>query len=297
MKTTMARVVTGFLMVTAFLAAAPASAQFAGNSHLIPVIARLQGAEGTFWKSDLSITNASPFPVTLGAAFFREKTPNDFPVFSFPVTVTIAAEKTLTVEDVLGTWFPAEGDTKGMLFLVADSEEADLAVSSRTYNAADPRGTYGQAVQPSLFPAVYGAGKAIAPGVRNDADYRTSLGILNLGPSTAIARIRVYDADGNEVVDTTRTIQRFSMDQWNVTQLGVPTLDRPGQVEVSVDPSSGGYSVCDTGQFMESTALLAYTSTVDNRTGDAVFSLAQASWADYYEQCGETPDEDCDPMN
>ncbi len=48
---------------------------------------------------------------------------------------------------------------------------------------------------------------------------------------------------------------------------------------------------------MESTALLASVSTVDNRTGDAVFSLAQTSRTDYSEQCGETPDDDCDPMN
>ncbi len=85
--------------------------------------------------------------------------------------------------------------------------------------------------------------------------------------------------------------------RWNVTQLGVPTLARPGQIEASVDPSFEGYSICDTGQFMESSALLAHASTVDNRTGGAVFSLAQTSWADYSEQCGETPDDDCDPMN
>ncbi len=53
----------------------------------------------------------------------------------------------MTVEDVLGTWFPAEGNTKGALVLLAelrdagDEDYAQLSAATRVFNNADPAAT------------------------------------------------------------------------------------------------------------------------------------------------------------
>jgi len=295
MKTAMRRLtVSGILLACLLGVAPPAHAQFVTGLHLIPVIARLHGAQGTFWKSDVAISNVGTAPAQVQAAFFREHQTNQFPM-SLPVKATIPAGETLVVEDVLGTWFASEGDTKGALLLLSPSEGASLAVTSRTYNAADPKGTYGQAVPSAFLNMIFGVGQAIVPGVRNDDDYRSSIGILNIGPKAAIAHITFFDASGKAVAEQAKTIPSFSLEQWNVSTLGLPKLAKPGRAVVTLDVSTSGYDPCDTGMFLMSSLLVVYGSTVDNRTGDAVFSLGQVQWQDYADTCGEAPDDGCDP--
>jgi len=289
------RLVVSLVVAAILLGIVPAAqAQFVMPMHLIPVIARLHGAQGTFWKSDLSISNVGTVDATVQAAFFREKKANQFPL-SFPVSVTVPAGDTVTVEDVLGTWFPNEGDTKGALLILSPTTGAALAVASRTYNAADPKGTYGQAVPSAFLNMIFGVGQAIVPGIRNDDNYRSSIGILNIGPKAAKAHITFFDASGKAVAEQTKTIQSFSLEQWNVSKLGLPKLDKPGRAVVTLDVSTSGYDPCDVGTFLMSSVLLVYGSTVDNRTGDAVFSMGQVQWDEYAQTCGSTPNDDCNP--
>jgi len=276
--------------------ARPVRAQFVAGVHMIPVIARLHGAQQTFWKSDLSISNVGASSTTVNGFFYREKQDNGFIGFNTPmVQVAIPAGETLTVEDVLGTWFPSQGDTKGVLIITSSTEgEAALAVTSRTYNAADPKGTYGQAVPSSLLDMVFGAGRTILSGIRNDDDFRSSIGIVNLGPK-AVVRITFYDASGAVVAETTKTIQSFSLEQWNVAKLGMPKLGKPGRAVIALDASTPGYDPCAAGNFSQFSSLLAYGSTVDNRTGDAVFSSGQTQWSEYVATCGGSPPGRCNP--
>ena len=76
--------------------------------------------------------------------------------------------------------------------------------------------------------------------------------------------------------------------------LGLPNLSVPGRVVVSVDSSTWGFNPCDPGTLMMSSMLVVYGSTVDDRTGDAVFSLGQVQWQEYTDTCGSPPNEGCD---
>ena len=129
--------VRSVLLVACVAVASPASAQFASPFHILPVVAKLQGEQGTDWRSDVSISNLSDAPATVGLNFLREKRANAFPEEP-DVTLVLPAGATRQIEDVLGTHFPGEGATKGALIVQTVDDSADpamLAVSSRTYNA------------------------------------------------------------------------------------------------------------------------------------------------------------------
>ena len=65
-------------VIVAAALAAPAAAQFASPLHIIPVIAKLKGDQGTDWRSDGAITNVTSAIVTVRMQFFREATSNSF---------------------------------------------------------------------------------------------------------------------------------------------------------------------------------------------------------------------------
>jgi len=279
--------------------AGSAGAQMVSPMHIIPVIAKAQGEAGTDWQSDLAVSNVSAVAVTVRAAFFREATNNQF-LYDFPVNVNVQPGETLMVADVLGTWFPSQGNnTKGVLFLLGEpagggsEDEVLLAVSSRTYNNADPNATYGQTVGSGLFNLVFGQGTSVLPGVRHDDRFRSNVGVVNLSPLAATLLVTTYDTTGAQRAQVTKTVESFSLRQWSLDSLGVSSLGG-GRVEVEIDPATITWDPCDP-QYVPGLApglFLAYLSKVDQATGDAEFGLGQVDWTGYAEECGEVPD-DC----
>ena len=280
--------------------AGTASAQVVSPMHIIPVIAKIQGEAGTDWQSDLSISNLAEVAVIVRAAFFREATNNAFS-FSFPFDVTLQPGETLMVEDVLGTWFPDEGNsTKGVLMLLGEPEDgggeaaALLAVSSRTYNNADPNATYGQTVSSALFGLIFGQGTSVLTGARHDDRFRSNAGVVNLSPSPITLLVSTYDTAGTQRAQVTQTVESFSMRQWSLDSLGVSTL-AGGRIEVELDPATITWDPCDPQTIPGLTPglFVAYLSKVDQATGDAEFGLGQVDWTDYIVDCGESPEDDC----
>ncbi len=296
MRATGARVRVVVLVVAALAAASAAHAQVIASEQLIPVVAKLTGGAGTKWQSDMAVYNLSSKTVQVGVQFFREAQNNAY-TGVYPKTITLAAGETKLVEDVLGTLFPGEGNTKGWLLMqVLDDGSGDLgsiAVTSRTYNAANPSATYGQTVPSNFFDIFFGKGKAILPGVRYDARYRTNIGVVNIGPSPAAVIVEIYNGAGALVSTTTHTVESFSLRQWSLADLGAPNLAN-GRAEVRIDPATAGFNPCDTGAgFFLTPILMTYASSVDNTTGDAEFSFGQTDWTPYYGACGTYPHGEC----
>jgi hypothetical protein len=282
--------------VTALLAVtAPASAQFASPFHIIPVVAKLKGDQGTDWRSDGVITNVSGQTVTVVLQFFREATSNTFTGL-FARTITLAAGETRTIDDIVGTMFPAEGNTKGILLIMTQDDgggTGELAVTTRTYNAADPNATYGQTVPSDLLAMIFGLGRSVMPGVGYNARFRTNIGVDNLGAMDAQVVVDIYDAMGTLVASTTHTVESFSLRQWSLAALGASNLTG-GRVEVHLASSMPGFDPCDPGSSpFTSSLLLAYFSKADNATGDAVFGFGQTVWDDYANTCGTDPTDGC----
>ena len=304
------RMTFGMVLLIAVALALPASAQIVMPTHIVPVVVKASGYAGTDWRSDLSISNLSDGRATVGLAYFPANHDNSW-MMTFPVSVDIPAKGTLQIEDVIGTFFSSYGtNTKGALFVMLEDvqggvEEPRLAVSSRAYNAANPERTYGQTVPSTQLGIVSGEGVSVMTGVRQDARFRTNIGVVNLSstlyPTPQFqrleARIRIYNGQGTLVYDGVKEVEGLSLRQWNLEQdFGIDELSA-GRVEVSVDPSTEGYDPCATSYgFMgtsPSPALLAYYSKVDNATGDAEFGIGQVDWTRHREDCGEAPTDDC----
>lgn len=288
--------IVALIGVVVMTCVAPAEAQFASPLQILPVVAKVAGAQGTDWRSDMSISNLSDSAVTVGLQFFREARSNTF-TGSFAKTITLAAGETRVVEDVLGTYFSSEGNTKGMLVaMVVSGGGADgglLAVGSRTYNAADPDATYGQSVSPSFISFIYGLGRSVIPGASWDARVRTNIGVCNFGPQTAAIVIDIYNGGGTLVKSASKTVEAFSLRQWGLADLGVSNLTG-GRVEVRLDSGAAGFDPCDlsTTPFLGS-MLTAYYSKVDNATGDAEFGYGQLDWSSFVAECDQDPTDPC----
>ncbi len=292
----MRSVVVSMSVVVALMAGAvPAAAQFASPFHIIPVIAKVKGNQGTDWRSDGAFSNLSDVAVTVNLEFFREAKSNQF-TGSFSKSITLAPGETRTVEDILGTYFPGEGNTKGMLLIMADDagdESGLLAVTTRTYNAANPNATYGQTVPSNFLAMLFGLGRSVLPGASYDARFRTNIGICNIGPVSAKVVIDIYNAAGSLVKSVTQTVESFSLRQWSLADLGVTNLTG-GRVEVRLDSSTQGFDPCDPGSLpFFSSLLMTYFSKVDNATGDAEFGYGQLVWDVYQDTCGTDPTDSC----
>ncbi len=288
--------VSGLLVVTT-----PALAQIAMPMHVIPVVAKTAGVAGTDWRSDLAIANLGTSGVPVGLAFFREATEQTLPT-AFPVLLTLEAGETRTVEDVLGTLFPAEGNTKGALLVFGipnpflPDEDIRLTVASRTYNNANPEATYGQGVGSGLVGASYGHGASVLTGVRHDQRFRSNIGVVNMGPQPLEVLVATFDPAGGLVSEAARTVESFSLRQWNLGELGAAGVIG-GRTEIRVEPDSITWDPCSAGDELGEIPglFLAYLSKVDQATGDAEFHLGQVDWSGYVDVCGEDPGDPVHP--
>lgn len=280
-------------------------AQLAGPVQIVPVVARLNGGAGSYWQSDVSITNLGSLDATVTAAFLQEEQPND-PDHVPTYDVAVPAGETLQFGDVLGKWFPQVGSTKGALVLLgnaADGSDATvpLAVSSRTYNAADPAKTYGQGV-PAISPvgeggqtweAVFGRGKAVLPGIQQNDRFRTNIGVLNLSQMAIQVRVTVLDADGRTLTEKSEPVEALSLSQWSLSKgLGVASLPAGGRVDVDLDPAAITWDPCTTDSaFLSTTAgvFVAYSTTMDGATNDSEFHLGSTDWSVQADLCGHPP--------
>lgn len=298
----------------------PAAAQLMNSFHLVPVIVKAPGLGGTFWQSDLSISNLSPTAVTVGAKYFPSDVANTFNG-TFPKSVSIGAGQTLLVQDVLGTWFPSAGNGKGFLVL-ADTTPVNcnvskpptaysglLAVTSRTYNTGDPKGTYSTAVDPNLTGANWTTYPSVIPGVRHTGTtapgYRTNLSVANFSTGVIVVFIRIFNSAGALLYEGGHGIEALSFRQWTLGDFGVSNLGAgAGRIEVSLqsslvpDPCASPAEAfcsnpcdpqkCPTKYAMRTQpTFYAYASTIDNGTGDGTVVSPLIDWQGWNKYVGD----------
>lgn len=273
--------------------ASPCAAQIALPIHVLPVIAKLSGAAGTDWMSSLALSNIGDTPADVTALFFRENQ-NNIPLFGPSHELTVGPGETVSVADVLGEWFPSEGDTKGFLVLYGEADGSDqdpflLTVAGRVFNNANPGATYGQTVPSGVLGLVVAPAVSNLPGVRSDDVVRSNVGVVNLSLFPIDVVISTFASDGTLLASVERQVRSFSMSQWSLAQLGVPELATPGRVEVRVDPDSVFWDPCiGTDPALDDLQgiFMTYLSRVDQVTGDAELVLGESDWFDYIALCG-----------
>ncbi|MCD4750583.1 MAG: hypothetical protein K8R59_14530 [Thermoanaerobaculales bacterium] len=239
----------------------------AGADVVIPVVGRGPGATGTQWVTSLEVFNTGVQEAQVALYFNLSGMDNTTPAASSHAV--IPARSMLLVEDLLLETFDTE-DAVGSVDLIASER---IIAHANITNIGDAAGTYGQRVP--AVPAVWGLGDDEAPGLEPNADiaylfaavendsFRTNAGVCNLSGFALDVDMAAYDGT-SPVGETIRlTLPAFSHVQVNHVLNELDAVgDHSGlRLNVTAVPGSEG-------------RFLAYSSRVDNITGDAVFQIA-----------------------
>jgi len=288
-------------VVLALGVVAPGAAQFVNETQIFPVAAHTEGAGDppTSWRTDVTVHNVMDAELTVGVVFLPSGQANN-PDEGFMEELTLDPRETRTIEDVVANLFGFTDDAMGILLLMCDEETfssnppgAVMLAHSRTYNAGSAVGTFGTSVPAVPFNGIIlngGQSISLITGVRNDSDYRSNLGIVNISfagvPITV--HYRFLDEDGSVIASGRKDLDEFSMGQWSFKRLGVPrVIEGPLTVELWLDPDDvPPVDICETEED-DLVLFVAYATKVDGNptgSGDGEFIYA-ASLVD--PDCGE----------
>ena len=208
----------------------------------IPAVGRAPGANGTFWRSDVTLfnPNSDAMNVTL-----RYNGTNK--------TLNLPARDTVVLADILSEYGATAGN--GALFLSWSASNGPV-VTSRTYTSVETGGTFGQSIDPiaTLGPTSY------VPGLRNDSSFRSNIGFVNGGTEEETFTVIVLSSVGTELARNTVTVPAKEQRQYSVSAL-FPNVN------------SSSFTLAVQGD--ENAQLFAYGSMVDNASGDPVFFAGQ----------------------
>lgn len=215
----------------------------------VPAVSHAPGDKGSLWRTDLAVVNPGTSAASLTVTFV--------PVDGAPVTrtTTLVAAGTREWADVLVSLFDvaASANVSGALRVGSDLQ---LCVASRTFNQ-DASGTFGGFLPAVTAEEALGPGRlGVLPQLTRNTLFRTNVGVMNLGLSAIVARIRLYDGSGAAA--------------GTPIDVSVPA----GGLHQVVDPfgvaGAGDRDVAFATVEVTTTGGLAwaYASVIDNRTGD-----------------------------
>jgi len=236
----------------------------ADSAFLIPAAGNLPGGNGTYFRSDLSIGNFANTAQTIGVGWLATGSDNTTAPLQY---FSIPANSVATYSDFVGQ-APPNGLGKSGLgaILVISYNDAKTDVDQSgiidgfsriwTPEAGRATGTNSQS-----FPAISlfdseGDFSAYALGLRQDGNFRTNVGVVNLDSVEHNFTVQsVYTS-----VSTTLNVKPYSLGQG-----GAPSgsANSSGYVALIITPK-------ETNDFFWS----AYASSVDNVTGDGWVSRA-----------------------
>lgn len=233
------------LLLLSTIAPAATALELSGRDLIIPVAGRAPGAGGTFWETDLIISNLSPeygiLQVTVEVWIGGEK-------LSF--VVDVPALGTVTVDDFLRTKFGRQTGL-GVVRISSALTDAQLSARARVHTTTD----VGQSV-PAL-PVSELAQESIIPGLTVAAGNRSNLGVANPNDIAANVTLELFNADGQRLDTRSTQVAPHAVLQQEINAAFVPFL-ATGDVSIRVTSSQPVYT---------------FGSVVRTGTGDPSFVL------------------------
>lgn len=224
------------------------------NAYFIPAVAKVGGAQGTYWTTALTVLNPADSPQTLEA--FYTPRGSDGTTDYLAADLQLGARSSTTWEDVVATVFGTTG--AGSL----EIRGANIIVTSRTSTPGLAGGSYGQGI-PSLLPGhilrTGGTTVQWAGGIVRSSAYRTNFGLCEVWGEDAQVRVTLWDEHGQTAGTRTIDLPPYGNTQINDLPHTLGGLDQMenGRVEVEILGGSGRVG--------------AYLSIVDNVTGDPTY--------------------------
>ena len=238
-----------------------------GPQLVIPVVGSLQGNNGTFFKSAVTIMNfrgggtGTVQPQRIKVEFLERgvNSGNQTPTF------TVLNQLGVYFDDFLAGFFsPAKSGLGAVIITAVDAQgnldpNGLLDAVSRVYTAQatstgcpQPGGSSSQSL--SSFPIddlEAGVETGYIYGLRQDASFRTNLGIVNHDTAKHTFNVRILKFNGQPEVNFTIDVEGKSM-----SQVAIPAGDYGLSMYVEITTEATGF-------FFN-----AYGTSVDNATGD-----------------------------
>jgi hypothetical protein len=299
------------LVVLLVVAASSASAMFrAADLVVVPTVASTAGLSNSNWRTDLEIMNVDTTPIDVsmvllqccnnvdGATWFEDiknalggRSSEGFGHVNTALA-DIQPGQAVQINDVVtSTW---GNSIKGSLLVFAyeagtlmttnppGGNPKLIVVNARTYSlGTDASGnplTYGTQV-PGLPWHDYvdpgqdakGLNKIVFTGLREDANYRTAIGLINISDRLTYLDVllTLNAADGTQLGQQYVTLNPLTMDQYDqaiVSVFGKTEADAISGATLTVSVAS--YT---SGSQNPAPALMAYVTRMDNATNDPVY--------------------------
>ena len=228
----------------------------ANRLWLIPAAASTPGAEGSDWKSEITVVNPSSQTVTARINYVAQGVSwPGVPLLDGPIAIPRGTTRYL--DDPLEELRP----TVGMIYVLVDSDDA--LVSSRTYNQTADQETYGQGIPGVAVTVGQAAGEFILPLIHHASGaFRTNVGIVQSSAGELTVQISAFDADGGFLGSGNFTSSSGFRQINNIfRELGIDYKEvEGGWLRVQLVGPAPNFWTC-------------YASVVDSRTNDPTYVL------------------------
>ncbi len=220
-----------------------------GSEMFVPAVGRASGANGTFWRSDVTIFNPGTSTLSVSLRYLATGADNRGAASR---SLSIGARQSTTLADV-SSWLGV-GNGNGALQLDWSGGSGPV-VTSRTYTTSDSGGTYGQSIDPIRA----GARDSFVTGLRSDSSYRSNLGLVNTADQAIGVTVSLFSPNGQTLAGTNINLQPKSSIQTSVSAL-FPALNAAALGSFTLQAHTDSAAT-----------LFAYGSIIDNLSGDPVF--------------------------
>ena len=232
----------------------------ASASLVIPAVGNVAGGNGTFFRTDLTLVNHADAARKVALTFIERDRDNTTAV---PTYVTLPPRTVLFLDNFVATTLQKSGLGALTIRAVNENNTFDstgrLDAFARIYTQQP--GTSGTVSQP--FYAVRAdelssnrTNPAYVIGLKQDAQFRTNIGIVNLDNSAAQSYLI-------NIVGTRRSAtMRVDLGVLSMTQVPLPEGDF-GDLYLVITPESSLLDPFGDGSYA------SYGSSVDNTTGDS----------------------------
>ncbi len=215
---------------------------------LVPAVAHAPGAAGTQWRTALALLNLAGADAEVDLTLVTAQG-------SETHGVTLGAYTSVEWFDVAVDLFarPPDAQVSGVIHVASTHT---VLATSRTYNQT-PQGTYGQYLPALTVSSCLAQGQlGYLLQIKANSDFRTNVGFANRGQTEAVVRAQLHDDWGQAVGEPIEaTVAAGSWVQRNDVF-----------ASTGAGPHELGYA---TVEVVSGSAVWAYASVVDNRTGDA----------------------------
>ncbi len=251
------------LVMATLLCSAGAGAQFVGPGGTIPAVSGSKtGANGTVWRSDVSVLNLGDSDTEIVLVLFPEIRPAG-PVFEIKQSdpIPLPAGQQVTFRNVVLSTF-GERNKNGALTIFATDLTAELVVASKTATA-NPSPTGGTFAL-NVYGVLAADDEAWIANVEHDGFFRTNVGVfVPAAPESGqsyIFEFVVYDSEGLEVGSSSMVFEEAGLIQQSLDDFGLADDLLDGWVKITCsEPEVPWYG---------------YATVIDNATGDAVYRPA-----------------------